>query len=67
MPHIIIIASRDIHDDEARVTFDEDVSARLISDKHVAGQLLERLSWGIDDAETIERNAETIEHPLVLA
>ena len=53
MPRIIIVASSDL-DDEARVTFDEDVSAMLIRNKHVALHLLERLSWGIDDAETLE-------------
>jgi hypothetical protein len=60
MPRIIIIASSDIHDDEARVTFNEDVSAMLIGDKHVARHLLERLSWGIEDAETVEHNPRVL-------
>lgn len=45
MPRIIVV------DDNGKTTMDERVVADHLDDEHSAVQLLERLAWGIEDAE----------------
>jgi hypothetical protein len=55
MPRIIVTTgpvSSPVSD--APVLFDEHVHAVHLSDDHAAAQLIERLAWAIDDAESTE-------------
>jgi len=56
VPRIIILATSDLSDEDARITLDESISVGLLSDDHVARQLVERLRWGAKDAERVEGN-----------
>ena len=60
MPRIIILATDDLSDDDAPVTLDEAIPAGLLSDDHVARQLVERLRWGARDAERVEDRAVSV-------
>lgn len=60
MPRIVILATDNLSDDGARVTLDEAISVGLLSDDHVANQLVERLRWGAKDAERVERRAVAV-------
>ena len=52
MPRIIV--TTDATADTAPVLLDERVSS-FLEDDHSAAQLIERLSWAITDAETVQR------------
>lgn len=53
MPRIIV--TTDATADTAPVLLDERVSSIHLEDDHSAAQLIERLSWAITDAETVQR------------
>ena len=53
MPTIIIHANT-AHDDPLRVTFVERAVPVRLHDSHYLGQLVERLSWALLDAERLE-------------
>ena len=52
MPRIIV--TTDPADYDAPVTLDERVEVIHISDRPASDQLLERLTWAIEDAERVE-------------
>jgi hypothetical protein len=41
-------------DYDGPVTLDERVDVIHIADQHASGQLLERLTWAVEDAERVE-------------
>jgi hypothetical protein len=49
-----IIVTTDPIDQEAPVTLNESVAAIHVADEHASNQLMERLSWAIQDAERVE-------------
>ena len=56
-----IIVTTDPPDYDAPVTLDERVDVIHVSDQHASVQLLERLSWAIEDAERAE-HPERVAH-----
>jgi hypothetical protein len=55
MPRIIVTTDPLALPDSADVLLDEHVHPVHMSTGHAAAQLLERLAWAIDDAESAER------------
>ncbi len=53
MPRIIV-TTEECQRPDAAVLLDERVCAEHLSDGHSAAQLLERLGWAVNDAETAE-------------
>ena len=49
-----IIVTTDPADYDAPVTLDERVQTIHVSDRYASAQLLERLTWAIEDAERVE-------------
>jgi hypothetical protein len=54
MPRIIVTTQQTHAPGAAEVLFDEDVYTVHLSTHHAAGQLVERLSWAVRDAEASE-------------
>jgi hypothetical protein len=54
MPRIIVTTQPTHARGAAEVLFDEDVCSVHLSTRHAAGQLVERLSWAVKDAEASE-------------
>jgi hypothetical protein len=52
-----IIVTIDPPDYDAPVTLDERVDVIHVCDQHAADQLMERLTWAIEDAERAEEEA----------
>jgi hypothetical protein len=55
MPRIIVTTDLSTHTDDGPVLLDERVHSVHLSSDHAAAQLVERLAWAINDAETAER------------
>lgn len=58
MPRIIV--TTDPPDYDAPVTLDEHVDVIHVSDQHSSVQLLERLTWAIEDAERVEHTHHVV-------
>lgn len=56
-----IIVTTDPPDYDAPVTLDEHVDAIHVCDQYAADQLMERLTWAIEDAERVEEK-ERVAH-----
>jgi hypothetical protein len=56
MPRIIVIADSSRVPDGAPVLLDEQIRSVHLSTRHAAGQLIERLTWAVSDAEAAERS-----------
>ena len=54
MPRIIVTTQPTHTPGAAEVLLDEDVYSVHLSTRHAAGQLVERLSWAVRDAEASE-------------
>jgi len=54
MPRIIVTTQPSRMPEDAEVLLDEDVHSVHLSTGHAAAQLIERLSWAINDAEDAE-------------
>jgi hypothetical protein len=54
MPRIIVTTDLSPHVDDGPVLLDERVNSVHLSSDHAAAQLVERLAWAINDAETAE-------------
>ena len=54
MPRVIVTTQPYQPSDDAQVLFDEDVYSVHLSTRHAAGQLVERISWAVRDAEEAE-------------
>jgi hypothetical protein len=59
MPRIIVTTDLSPHVDDDPVLLDERVHAVHLSSDHAAAQLVERLGWAINDAETAEQAKRT--------
>jgi hypothetical protein len=59
MPRIIVTTDLSPHVDDGPVLLDERVHAVHLSSDHAAAQLVERLAWAINDAETAEQAKRT--------
>jgi hypothetical protein len=55
MPRIIVTTDLSQRVDDGPVLLDERVHSVHLSTEHAAAQLVERLAWAINDAETAER------------
>jgi hypothetical protein len=55
MPRIIVTTDLSTHTDDGPVLLDERVHSVHLSSDHAAAQLVERLAWAINDAETAEK------------
>jgi len=55
-----IIVTTDPPDYDAPVTLDESVAVIHVSDRHASEQLLERLTWAIEDAERAEHTVHAV-------
>jgi hypothetical protein len=55
MPRILIVADGGRELEDAPVLFDEAVNRMLLEDHHASHQILERMTWALGDAETLER------------
>jgi hypothetical protein len=55
MPRIIVIPDPSHLPEGTPVLLDEEVHSVHLSTGHAAGQLLQRLTWAVDDAEAAER------------
>ena len=53
MPRILV--TTDPPDEDTPVTLDETVEMIHVNNRHSSEQLLERLVWAIQDAESVER------------
>jgi hypothetical protein len=60
MAKIIVTSDRAAHGD-APVFLEESVYPVHLSTEHAARQLIERLTWALDDAETAERGVRLLE------
>ena len=58
MPQILVVADAPGEDSGAIVYRERIVSSDLESD-HFSGQLVERVSWAVQDADQIERAADS--------
>jgi hypothetical protein len=58
MPQIIVAADRGAAFGEGAVTFRERVNVADFESGHFAAQLVERLSWAVEDADVVERRQE---------
>jgi hypothetical protein len=56
MARIIVTAGRSAPQDEALVLLEESVQSIHLRSDHAARQLIERLTWALDDAEALERD-----------
>jgi len=54
MPRIIVITEKATLPDGDSVLLDESVRSVHLSSDHAAAQLVQRLAWAIDDAESAE-------------
>jgi hypothetical protein len=54
MPRIIVTTDP-LDERESPVLFNETVDSLHLRDDHAANQLIERLAWAVDDAETRQR------------
>jgi hypothetical protein len=54
MPRIIVTADLPQHVHDGTVLLDERVHSVHLSTEHAAAQLVERLAWAINDAESAE-------------
>ena len=52
MPRIVVLANLD--GGLERQTFTEDVRASELESEHFVGQIVERLGWGLADADLLE-------------
>lgn len=59
MPTIIVQTTSPSGDGAAHITLTERVLATHLDDKHHAGQLIERLSWAVADAEALEQPSDS--------
>jgi hypothetical protein len=55
MPRIIVTTDLARRTDDGPVLLDERVNSVHLSTDHAAAQLVERLAWAVNDAETAER------------
>jgi hypothetical protein len=55
-----IIVTTDPADYDAPVTLDERVDVIHVSDHHASEQLLERLTWAIEDAVRVEHTQHAV-------
>jgi hypothetical protein len=55
MPRIIVTTDRPQRVDDGPALLDERVDSVHLSSDHAAAQLVERLAWAINDAESAER------------
>ena len=60
MPRIIV--TTDPPDYDAPVTLDERVDTIHVCDRYAADQLIERLTWAIEDAESVEHPERVAAH-----
>jgi hypothetical protein len=58
MPQIIVMAQTRARSNEPAVMFTERVNCRDFESRHFQNQLVERLSWAVDDAQAAERSRE---------
>jgi hypothetical protein len=56
MPRVEVITEVSGHDPE--VLLDEHVSPDVLADSYYADQLVERIGWALNDAETKEQTAQ---------
>jgi hypothetical protein len=54
MPRIIVTTDTSAIPDRASVLLDESVRSVHLTSDHAAAQLVERLAWAVDDAESAE-------------
>jgi hypothetical protein len=54
MPRIIVTTDTSEIPDRASVLLDESVRSVHLTSDHAAAQLVERLAWAVDDAESAE-------------
>jgi hypothetical protein len=54
MPRILVI-TEPVHKPESGVMLDEHIATSDLASDHFAGQLIERISWALADAEHSER------------
>ena len=59
MPRIIVTTDLSPRVDDGPVLLDERVNSVHLSSDHAAAQLVERLAWAINDAETAEHAKRT--------
>ncbi|HEV2923051.1 MAG TPA: hypothetical protein VGW98_03395 [Solirubrobacteraceae bacterium] len=59
MPRIIVTTDHSPQIDDGPVLLDERVHSVHLSTDHGAAQLVERLAWAINDAETAEQEKHT--------
>jgi hypothetical protein len=55
MARIIVTTDQQIQSADAPVLLEESVYSVHLSTEHAAKQLIERLSWALNDAERLER------------
>ena len=56
----IIVTTDPSEQSEAPILLEESVYSVHLDDDHAAAQLIERLGWAINDAESVERVARPI-------
>jgi hypothetical protein len=61
MPQIIVTAHGHPESHSREVTFTERVTAQDFESKHFQAQLVERISWAVDDAQVLEQRAAVTE------
>jgi hypothetical protein len=59
MPRIIVTTDPTDRSEEPPVLLDERVYSVHLSDGHAAEQLIERLAWAVNDAESTQRELAT--------
>jgi hypothetical protein len=60
MPRIVVLAKLEGGREEQ--TFTEHVRACELESKHFAGQIVERLGWGLADAHELEDKGSTLDN-----
>ena len=58
MPHVLVVT--DPGEDASTVVYRERVASTDLESPHFSGQLVERVRWGVQDADRLEREGVPI-------